>query len=47
MMLCNWLSACVTDFEVFDIVFLATLNYKIAHFMSPAPLSLSRHIGVL
>jgi hypothetical protein len=37
-MLCNWLSACVTAFGKFGIVFLATPNYKIVHFRSSAPL---------
>jgi hypothetical protein len=38
-MLCNWLSAFETDFEIFGIVLLATLKYKIVHFKSLAPLT--------
>jgi hypothetical protein len=37
-MLCNWLSACETDFEIFGIAFLVTLKYKIVHFEVPCPL---------
>jgi hypothetical protein len=31
-MLCTLLSSCSKDFEIFGILRLATLNFKIAHF---------------
>jgi hypothetical protein len=50
IMLCNWLSACETDFEIFWIVFLVKLKCKIVHFKVPCPLNFSAYsiyLGVL